>query len=173
MKKHKRNLFFSREHKWAPNSHAKGGKKTIETWNYKASRAVKEIGEKEKPILTNTPSKPVIGLVVCSSIYMSPSFFPKASPMLGFSFSDSAGAERDEASIFVDGRWAWTGLWMEDGGARYGRVDGRETGGGDGHVDGRCRAAIREGGRAWTGLWMEDGGGMDGAVDGRWRGDVT
>ena len=40
--------------------------------------------------------------------------------MLGFSFSlvdVSGGAERDEASIFVDGRWVWTGL--------YGGVEGR------------------------------------------------
>ena len=57
--------------------------------------------------------------------------FPKESPMLGFSFSlvVSGGAERDEASIFVDGRWVWTGLY----GSRW------------------------EGGRAWTGLWKEGG----------------
>ena len=53
--------------------------------------------------------------------------FRKESPMLGLSFSlvVSGEAERDEASIFVDGRWmdgwrwdggrAWTGLWKEDG----------------------------------------------------------
>ena len=56
--------------------------------------------------------------------------FPKESPMLGFSFSlvVSGGAERDEASIFVAGRWVcgrghgwrweggpWTGPSKEDG----------------------------------------------------------
>ena len=55
--------------------------------------------------------------------------FPKESPMLGFSFSlvVSGGAERDEASIFVDGRWVWTGLWMEMGGwtGVDGAVEGR------------------------------------------------
>ena len=55
--------------------------------------------------------------------------FPKESPTLVFSFSlvVSTGAERDEASIFVDGRWVWTGLWMEMGGwtGVDGAVEGR------------------------------------------------
>ena len=44
--------------------------------------------------------------------------FPKESPMLGLPFSlvVRGGAERDGASIFVDGRWVWTVLWMEMGG---------------------------------------------------------
>ena len=54
--------------------------------------------------------------------------FPKASSTLGFSFSRcSGGAARDEASIFVDGRWVWTGLWVEMG----------ERTGVDGAVEGR------------------------------------
>ena len=56
------------------------------------------------------------------------------------------GAERDETSIFVGGRWVWTA------------DAGRNTGGWPG-VEGV--GEIREGGRAWTGrLWMEDGGWM-------------
>ena len=42
-------------------------------------------------------------------------------PTLGSRLVASAAEERDKASVVVDGRWVWTGLWMEG--------KGRETGG--------------------------------------------
>ena len=59
---------------------------------------------------------------------------------LGSRLVASATEERDKASVVVDGRWVWTGLWMEKGGAQYGRCAGV-----DGAVDGR--KGVRDGRR--------------------------
>ena len=47
---------------------------------------------------------------------------------LGSCLVASAAQEQDKASVVVDGRWAWTGLWLEQGGARYGRCAGVDEG---------------------------------------------
>ena len=68
---------------------------------------------------------------------------------LGSRLLASAAEERDKASVVVDGRSMWTGLWMEQGGARDGSVDGA----GEGREGRETEVAW-----VWTGLWMEGKG---------------
>ena len=90
-------------------------------------------------------------------------FSPKHLRCLGSRFVASAAEERDKASVVVDGRWVWMGLWMEQEGAQYGRCAGV-----DGAVDGRKGA--RDGRRVGVdgvGEGREGRESVDGSVDGR------